>query len=330
MAIKKSGEKWQVDIQPGGRGGRRIRKSFDTKAEALRFERFAQHKAQSGEPWQAEKKDSRRLSDLVEAWHQLHGVGLKDGESRRRKLNAITERMGNPQASMFTAAEFVSYRAKRLDEVGENTANHELAYMRALFNELRRLGHWKGENPLALVRKLKTDEQELSFLTLEQIDTLLATLDASRNPDAGKVARVCLATGARWSEAESLRAEHITPQRVTFGETKNGRVRSVPITKELYETIRRPGGRLFTSCYSTFRGGVKRAGFELPAGQLSHVLRHTFASHFMQAGGNILTLQRILGHQSLQMTMRYAHLAPDHLEEAKRLNPLALRAAHKS
>jgi site-specific recombinase XerD len=44
----------------------------------------------------------------------------------------------------------------------------------------------------------------------------------------------------------------------------------------------------------------------------------------MMRGGNILALQRILGHQSLTMTMRYAHLAPNHLEEAKRLNPLVL------
>ena len=55
---------------------------------------------------------------------------------------------------------------------------------------------------------------------------------------------------------------------------------------------------------------------------MTHILRHTFASHFMIKGGNILTLQRILGHQSLTMTMRYAHLAPDHLQEAIRLNPL--------
>jgi hypothetical protein len=42
-----------------------------------------------------------------------------------------------------------------------------------------------------------------------------------------------------------------------------------------------------------------------------HALRHTFASHFMMAGGNILTLQKLLGHSTLTMTMRYAHLAPD-------------------
>ncbi len=52
------------------------------------------------------------------------------------------------------------------------------------------------------------------------------------------------------------------------------------------------------------------------------VLRHTFASHFIMNGGNLLTLQKILGHQSIQMTMRYAHLAPDHLNDAVKLNPL--------
>lgn len=57
---------------------------------------------------------------------------------------------------------------------------------------------------------------------------------------------------------------------------------------------------------------------------MTHVLRHTFASHFMMGGGNILALQKILGHSSLTMTMRYAHLAPDHLQAAAELNPLAM------
>jgi site-specific recombinase XerD len=77
------------------------------------------------------------------------------------------------------------------------------------------------------------------------------------------------------------------------------------------------------ACMERFRSAVPRAGLALPKGQLTHVLRHTFASHFMMNGGNILVLQRILGHSSLAMTMRYAHLAPDHLLEARRLNPLA-------
>ena len=53
------------------------------------------------------------------------------------------------------------------------------------------------------------------------------------------------------------------------------------------------------------------------------MLRHTFASHFVMRRGNILVLQKILGHSSLTMTMRYAHLAPDHLQEALQFNPLS-------
>lgn len=77
------------------------------------------------------------------------------------------------------------------------------------------------------------------------------------------------------------------------------------------------------SAYSAFGKAIDRAGIILPDGQLSHVLRHSFASHFMQSGGNILTLQKILDHSNLLMTMRYAHMAPDHLEDTLRLNPLA-------
>ena len=73
-----------------------------------------------------------------------------------------------------------------------------------------------------------------------------------------------------------------------------------------------------------FRSALERISIELPAGQLTHVLRHTFASHFMMNGGNILVLQRVLGHTDIKMTMRYAHFAPDHLEDAVRFNPLSI------
>ena len=74
---------------------------------------------------------------------------------------------------------------------------------------------------------------------------------------------------------------------------------------------------------TSFRRTLARTAIDLPRGQASHGLRHTFASHFIQNGGNILHLQKILGHSSLAMTMRYAHLAPDHLLDAVRFGPLA-------
>ena len=126
------------------------------------------------------------------------------------------------------------------------------------------------------------------------------------------------------SEAEQLRAEQLQGGKVLFSGTKSGKNRSVPLAGDLYKVLKAKKGKLFQSCYSAFRSSINRSGIDLPSGQLSHVLRHTFASHFMMNGGNILVLQRVLGHSDIKMTMRYAHLAPDHLEEVLRLNPISM------
>ena len=167
MGIEKTEGGWKVDIRPEGAHGKRVRKTFKTKAEALRYEAYARQKAQAGEPWQGEKKDMRRLSELIDIWSGQHGVSLKDGRNRESRLKFIAKEMGDPRAFEFDARVFADYRAKRLETVGENTVNHDLAYLRAMFNELRRLGQWAKENPLALIRKLKIDEKEMGFLTHE-------------------------------------------------------------------------------------------------------------------------------------------------------------------
>ncbi|YCH83779.1 tyrosine-type recombinase/integrase [Ectopseudomonas composti] len=97
----------------------------------------------------------------------------------------------------------------------------------------------------------------------------------------------------------------------------------MPITAELEAKIVRHGKQHGqpNSAITSFRRALAMTTIRLPKGQVTHALRHTFASHFIQNGGNILTLQKILGHSSLDMTMRYAHLAPDHLQDAVRLGP---------
>ncbi|MFJ5285977.1 tyrosine-type recombinase/integrase [Pseudomonas sp. NPDC088429] len=196
----------------------------------------------------------------------------------------------------------------------------ELAYLRAVFNELERLGEWSGENPLGKVRGLKFDETEMAYLNADQINPLLADLD-NRSIAAGVVARVCLATGARWSEAEGLAARQVRDCRVHFARTKSSKNRTVPISAPVQKQIK--ASIPFGDCYKKFGASVEAVELDLPAGQLTHVLRHTFASHYMMNGGDILTLQRVLGHASLAMAMKYAHFSPGHLAEVVRLNPLS-------
>lgn len=322
MIKKTNTGKFQVDVRPNGHTGKRVRKSFKTKAEAKRFQAHLLHMAASNDDWNPDSSDERRLLDLCERWHDVHGHTLKD-KKRIGTLRIVCNGMNNPRADQFTPSLFMSYRQRRLDEgLNPNTANHYHAYLKAVFSELIRIDEWKGENPMKKVRKLKVDEKELSYLTKEQIDHLLYCLDESGSKTVGLVARICLATGARWSEAEGLHSSDVRGNLITFKGTKSGKVRSIPISKDIAAMLPKQKGKLFTSCLKAFRRALEKSGIETPAGQASHILRHSFASHFMMNGGGILTLQRILGHSSLTMTMRYAHLSPDHLNEAAKLNPL--------
>ncbi|MFR0691317.1 tyrosine-type recombinase/integrase [Enterobacterales bacterium AE_CKDN230030158-1A_HGKHYDSX7] len=160
---------------------------------------------------------------------------------------------------------------------------------------------------------------------MDQVAQLLEECKASTNNHTYPVALLCLATGARWEEAETIARGAVHGGKVHYHRTKNRQSRSVPIPAELEQLMFKVGmpgtGRLFMSCRAAFRCAYERCGFQTP-GQLTHILRHTFASHYMMGGGDILTLQRILGHSSITMTMRYAHLSPEHLESAMRLSPI--------
>lgn len=243
MSIKKLDDgRYEVDCRPEGRNGPRIRKKFRSKNEALVYQNRIMGDGARGEFEKKKMRDERRLSELVKLWFTLHGCTLKRGDKRRDELLIIAERMGDPKVCNFTAEMFTEYRSERLagkwgrkvkaagrdvagaehQPVCANTTNHELAYLRALFNELERAGKWIGENPLRKVRALKFDETEMGYLTNEQIKVLLAYLDKVAS-DVGLVTRVCLSTGARWSEAMGLKPSQVRDGRIYFLRTKSAK-----------------------------------------------------------------------------------------------------------
>ncbi|MBN0120169.1 hypothetical protein JTL56_35070, partial [Pseudomonas aeruginosa] len=83
-------------------------------------------------------------------------------------------------------------RSNRVKEVSPRTLNLELAYFRAVFNELNRLGEWKGENPLKNMRPFRTEEMEMAWLTHDQISQLLGECKRHDHPDLEPVVRICL------------------------------------------------------------------------------------------------------------------------------------------
>ena len=154
MTIKKTASGWQVDTQPGGRGGKRFRKTFAIKAEAQQWQAWLKTQVTQSAEWQPEKRDTRKLSELIDLWYSHHGSGLKAGANTYSRLKLACTAMGDPLADRFTVNTFATYRTERLAAgIAQNTVNREHAYLRSVFNELRRLGHWKKANPLAELRQ---------------------------------------------------------------------------------------------------------------------------------------------------------------------------------
>ncbi|EAA7553139.1 TPA_asm: integrase [Salmonella enterica] len=321
MAIRKLDDgRWLVDVRPAGAEGKRIRKKFNLRGKAEDYEKYIIQNFHNN-PWQGRASDKRRLSELATAWWRIKGRNETYGEQYLMRLNKVIREMGDPRSCNVTSGAIIKYRSEKLAAgLKPNTVNRDLTVLSAMFTALSESEMYYGENPVHGVRKLKVITTEMAFLSEEETAELLATLEG----DYRALAVLCLSTGARYGEAARLRGEHITGNRVTFTRTKNGKPRAVPISDDVLNAVKkRKTGRLFSVDYVKFSEALKAVKPDLPKGQATHVLRHTFATHFMMNGGNIITLQRILGHATIQQTMTYAHFAPDFLQEAVNYNPIA-------
>lgn len=321
MAVTKQGDKWKADIRPDGVKGRRYIRLFDRKAEAVQFEK----KLLAGKI-ETDADDKRTLNELIKLWHDSHGKNLNSGMGTYKRLCAYSRSVGDPVAKEHKISDFALYRNRRLNAgISPVTLNRELSLLRALYSECIRLGFIDYENPFSRVRRLKEKTVELSYLDDQQITALLSECEKSKNPSLLITVKLCLATGARWSEAFGFRRSHLKNGIVSFSNTKNSRSRHIPVSKEMQASIDAffAGNARIDYCYSAYREAVIRTGIKLPKGQLSHVLRHTFATHYLINGGSLIALQRYLGHSSLNVTMKYAHFARSEQGDVIERNPLS-------
>lgn len=321
MSIKKLDDgRYEVDIRPQGRAGKRIRRRFNKKHEAVAYEKYVAVNYHNKD-WLSKPADKRTLSELIELWWLYKGQNEKHGKLDKNKLVLVDRMMESPCASQIDSLLVTKFKSLRLKQgVKATTVNRYLMLLSGLFTYLIDAGLYQGEHPLQGMNRLKGLPTAMTFMATDEIENLLNVLSG----DNKKIAILSLSTGARWGEVSVLKAENIISNRVTFVETKNGNIRSVPISADVCKTVAtRKSGLLFPDAdYASFRLQLKASKPDLPKGQALHVMRHTFATHFMMNGGNILTLQKILGHANIQQTMTYAHFSPDFLQDAISYNPL--------
>jgi site-specific recombinase XerD len=204
----------------------------------------------------------------------------------------------------------------------ENWSPATINRHRALLSLTYRLAIRNGkikENPARLVRHRLEDNARIRFLSPEE-DTKLRKAIEAAYPQRMAELELAMNTGIRLSEQYRLRWEDVsfTRRTLTIQRSKNGATRHVPLNRAalgaLESLAKRANGSEFVCGGATeprrwFEPVVKASGIEKFTW---HCLRHTFASRLVMAGVDIRTVQELLGHKTISMTVRYSHLAPKH------------------
>jgi len=217
------------------------------------------------------------------------------------------------------------YKKERLEHnKAKSTINKEIITLKLLYK-------WAIEhelidnNPIAKVKLFPETPGRIRYLTQEEIERLLPQLNATLHP----VVVTALHTGMRRGELVRLKWKDVdfTLGLINIHKTKNGEPRSVPMTatvRELLSSLYK-GESQETLVFRNKKGTSWYASTDpfdraLRLAEIKdfhfHDLRHTAASYLVMQGVDIRTVQEIIGHKDITMTMRYSHLSEEHKSKA--------------
>jgi len=215
------------------------------------------------------------------------------------------------------------------------SVNYAIALIRQVFNSAKFNGKFQGESPIIGVKKLKFDNKRVRFLTHTEADTLMEKLK-TKDESLYAMAMISLHCGLRGKEIFSLTTNDINhiDGTILVRDPKNTKNRYVFMTEEIKQICLKFNDKDGEALIFPKRNGEKRKetpklfrkiisdlGFNSGITDrrkkvVFHTLRHTFASWLVQNGVDLYTVQKLMGHSTIAMTERYAHLAQDNLKSA--------------
>lgn len=288
------------------------------------------------------------VTDEFQPWASAN---LKWGDGAADRILSVFAEFASKPLADIDALAIERWRSKRIKAgISPNTCNRDLATLKSALARARAWKLLDGD-PLANVKQTKVDSTRVRYLHKPEETRLRAALEARDAEGRAARARanewrrerarellvplhahdfadhltpavlVSLNTGLRRGELTALETADVNLKgkmlTVRAAAAKSGKTRHVPLNTEaasvLKQWMRQNGGegRLFPfydfkTAWTALLDAAKIEGFRW------HDLRHTFASKLVMAGVDLNTVRELMGHGDIKMTLRYAHLAPEH------------------
>ena len=327
--IEKNGIYW-LDYRVNGR--RERKKIGPQKKLAEDIMRKIRVEITEGKYQDRKKQEKMTFKVFADIYAENYGKKKRSWETTDicylKKLNAF---FGNKYLYEITPEMIERYRTERLLQktnrgnlVSPVHLNRELACLKCMFNRAVDWGR-VSVNPVRKVKFVKENNSRTRFLEREELKTLVDSSDERLKA----VILFAVNTGMRLGEIQGLKWGEVDFARgfITLRETKNGETRFVPMNRTVKETLlnlkmtaKDLNSYIFCNKFGNLynpRVPFKRALTKAKISDFKfHDLRHTAASYLAMSGIDLNTIRAILGHKSIRMVLRNAHLSDTHQANA--------------
>jgi integrase len=324
-------ERTTYRVQIRKRGFPPVTASFDRKTDADKWARNTEADMDRRLYFPQHEAERHTLANLAD--RQLEHVKLHrphDYERQRAILGWWKEEIGELTLAALTLKPAVLAQARdnlmTREGLSPATVNRYLAALSKAFTNAVKEWHWVRDNPLRNISKPEEPRGRVRYLSDDERVALLEACRKSQYRPLYLMVLFALTTGMRRGELIGLRWQDVDLERriAVLHDTKNGDRRSVPIVPEVAALLREHGKirRLDSDLIFTSGGATEVWLFDkawyaaLNEAKIKdfrfHDLRHTAASYLAMSGATTAEIAAAMGHRTLQMVKRYAHLSDQH------------------
>ncbi|WP_170349631.1 site-specific integrase [Ruegeria atlantica] len=310
---KRPSGKWQATVR---REGRSASKSFTKRADAVKWARDAELRAERGHLHQQERAQAgtTTLSDALTAFRDTVVPTHRSADREQRCIDAMLKHHKSfmrLRLDTLTAVDVCKWRDKRLSQVSPSTVVRELTLLQSSVGHALEAG---AVNVVQQVKRPRVDDRRERRLQADEWDRLMQACDQGRNPFMRSLLVLAVETAMRRGELLAMQWQHIDLQRCTvlLPKTKNGHARTVPLSPTAVQTLielPRTDDRVLPMSADCVRQGFERVRTRAGVDDLRlHDLRHEAVSRLVERGLTLFEVQQVSGHRTLQMLQRYVHL----------------------